>query len=176
MAISLARISLPALLLLLGACAEPGTPGNAPGQFGANKTTGGALVGAGVGGLVGSQFGSGSGSAAMTGLGVLAGALAGSSVGASLDRADLVHAKQAEQDAFENTPSGTTTTWRNPDSGNYGTIIPQAAAQNPAGQYCREFQQTITVGGETQQAFGTACRQPDGSLGHRALAPHAGRG
>ena len=27
---------------------------------------------------------------------------------------------------------------------------------------CREFQQTITVGGRTETAYGTACRQPDG--------------
>jgi surface antigen len=28
---------------------------------------------------------------------------------------------------------------------------------------CREFTQTITVGGQAVQATGTACRQPDGS-------------
>lgn len=28
---------------------------------------------------------------------------------------------------------------------------------------CREFQQTISVSGDTQQAHGSACRQPDGS-------------
>ncbi len=32
-----------------------------------------------------------------------------------------------------------------------------------AGQYCREFQQTIVVGGQQQQGYGRACRQPDGS-------------
>lgn len=31
------------------------------------------------------------------------------------------------------------------------------------GRYCREFQQEITVGGQRQQGFGTACRQPDGA-------------
>ena len=35
--------------------------------------------------------------------------------------------------------------------------------QNQSGQYCREFTQTIQVGGESQQGHGTACRQPDGS-------------
>jgi surface antigen len=162
-AVRFAWSSIAALTALLGACAQPGTSGNAPGQFGANKTTGGALVGGAAGGLVGSQFGSGSGQLAATGLGVLAGALAGSSVGASLDRADLAYAQQAEQSAFEAAPSGTATTWRNPDTGNSGTITPQAAVQDASGQYCREFQQTITVGGQTQQGYGTACRQPSGS-------------
>jgi hypothetical protein len=29
--------------------------------------------------------------------------------------------------------------------------------------YCREFQQSVTIGGVTQQGYGTACLQPDGS-------------
>jgi surface antigen len=29
--------------------------------------------------------------------------------------------------------------------------------------YCREFQQTITVGGRKEQATGQACRQADGT-------------
>ena len=28
---------------------------------------------------------------------------------------------------------------------------------------CREFQRTITIGGKTEKAYGTACRQPDGT-------------
>jgi len=28
---------------------------------------------------------------------------------------------------------------------------------------CREYQQTITVGGRTERAYGTACKQADGS-------------
>jgi surface antigen len=31
------------------------------------------------------------------------------------------------------------------------------------GRYCREYQTVATVGGRRQQAYGTACRQPDGS-------------
>ncbi|HXQ49893.1 MAG TPA: hypothetical protein VN802_02260 [Stellaceae bacterium] len=41
---------------------------------------------------------------------------------------------------------------------------PQAAPQaSAASQTCREFQQTITVGGQPQEAHGTTCQQPDGS-------------
>lgn len=29
--------------------------------------------------------------------------------------------------------------------------------------YCREFTQTVTIGGKMQQGYGTACLQPDGS-------------
>jgi hypothetical protein len=37
---------------------------------------------------------------------------------------------------------------------------PQAA---PAPAACREFQQTVTIGGTPQAAYGTTCQQPDGS-------------
>jgi surface antigen len=70
---------------------------------------------------------------------------------------------QTTQQSLETAPSGTTTSWRNPDSGNYGTITPQPAYQSSGGGYCREFQQTVTVGGRQESAYGTACRQPDGT-------------
>jgi len=36
----------------------------------------------------------------------------------------------------------------------------QAAYQEP---YCREYSETFQIGGRTQQGYGTACLQPDGS-------------
>ena len=72
-------------------------------------------------------------------------------------------ATQAAQKAFENSQSGKPTVWNNPDSGNSGSITPTRTYQLANGTYCREYQQTITVGGEQQQAYGTACRQPDGT-------------
>jgi surface antigen len=150
----------------LGACAQPGYGGYGaagPGEVGLNKTTGGALVGAGLGGLAGSQIGHGTGKLAATGAGVLLGALLGGSVGQSLDRADLNYAHQTTQSTLETAPSGQPVAWHNPDNGHNGTIVARPAYQAPTGQFCREFQQTITVGGQTQEGYGTACRQPDGS-------------
>lgn len=123
----------------------------------------GTLIGAGVGGLAGSQIGGGRGALAATAVGALLGALVGSEAGKSLDRADMAYLNRTQSQALEGTPSGTVSSWRNPDSGNYGTVTPQPAYQTAGGQYCREFQQTVTVGGKTESAFGTACRQPDGS-------------
>jgi surface antigen len=161
-------IAVVALTTALGACAQDGGYGygyNAapPGQIGLNKTTGGALLGAGLGGLAGSQFGGGSGKMAMTALGVLAGGFLGSQVGQSLDRADVDYANRTAQRGFESAPTGQSVAWNNPDSGNSGTLTPTRTYQTQAGQYCREFSQTITVGGRTQEGVGTACRQPDGS-------------
>ena len=143
-----------AIVLVLAACnhAAMGT-----------KQTFGTLGGAALGGLAGSQIGSGKGKLAAVGAGVLLGALLGGEIGKSLDRADRLAMRRTTNSALETRPSGTTTSWRNPDSGNYGTITPQPAFQNTAGQYCREFQQTVTVSGRTQDAYGTACRQPDGT-------------
>ncbi len=144
--------------------APPPAPGYAPpGTIGVNKTTGGALVGAGVGGLIGSKFGHGEGKGVATVLGVIAGGLLGSQVGASLDRADQMALHATTVNALETAPPGQAMPWRNPNSGNYGSVVPQAVYQAPDGQYCREFQQTIVVGGQQEQGFGKACRQPDGS-------------
>lgn len=127
------------------------------------KQSFGGLAGAGLGALAGSQIGKGRGQLAAVGAGALIGAVLGSSLGRSLDRADRNHASQAEYQALEHAPSGSQITWNNPDSGNYGTVTPQATYQAPSGAYCREYQHTIHVGGQPQQGYGTACRQPDGS-------------
>jgi surface antigen len=95
--------------------------------------------------------------------GVLLGGLAGGALGSALDAQDRSIAARNSQNALETVPSGTTTTWRNPDTGNSGTLTPVRTYQDNSGQYCREYQQTISVGGRQEQSYGTACRQPDGS-------------
>lgn len=141
------------LLLLCTACAPAMGP----------KETGGTLIGAGTGALIGSQIGGGRGSLVAVAIGTLAGALIGQEVGRSLDRADLAAMQQNAQYALEYSPTRQATTWRNPDSGNYGSLTPIETYQSSQGQYCREYLQTVVIGGREQQAYGTACRQPDGS-------------
>ena len=133
------------------------------GPNGIAKEEVGAIVGAGLGGLAGSFIGDGGGQLVAVGVGTMLGAIMGGEVGKSLDRADKLALAQAQHDALENGESGSTTAWVNPDSGNSGEIVPQPAYQQADGTYCREFQQTIIVGAEMQAAYGTACRQPDGS-------------
>ena len=127
------------------------------------KEAGGGLIGAGLGGLAGSQIGHGSGKLAATGAGVLLGALLGSSAGKSLDRADKMYAERTTHSTLETARSCQPVAWTNSDNGHSGTVVAQPAYQTTAGQYCREDQQTVQVGGQSQQAYGTACRQPDGS-------------
>ena len=131
-------------------------------EFGPKRTVG-TLGGAALGGLVGSQFGSGTGGIAATAAGVFLGGLLGSEIGRSLDEADKLKAEQAYSRATT-APVGQTIAWNNPETGNYGSVTPTREGTNTStGEYCREFQQTVTVGGEQQDAYGVACRKPDGS-------------
>ena len=127
------------------------------------KQTGGTFIGAGLGGLAGSPIGRGSGRLVAVGLGTLAGALVGAEVGRSLDQADQAYAHQTEQVALETVPTGSSINWSNPDTGHAGTVTPTYTYQASTGAYCREYQHTVYVGGRAENAYGTACRQPDGS-------------
>jgi len=147
----------------LAACTNPN--GAPPGQFGANNTTGGTVIGAGLGGLLGNQFGGGSGKTVATVAGVLIGGLIGNRIGNSMDQADQAAASRATQTALETGQPDQTLPWQNPDNGHAGTVTPGKYTQDASGQYCREFTQTINVGGESQpqQGYGKACRQSDGT-------------
>jgi surface antigen len=127
------------------------------------KARGGTLLGAGTGALIGSQIGHGRGTLVGVALGTLAGAMIGQSIGRSLDRADRLAMRRNAQQALETTRSHQTSTWVNPDTGNSGTFTPVRTYRSEAGRYCREYEQTVTVAGRQQQAYGTACRQPDGT-------------
>jgi len=138
--------------LAVSACQDAGT-----------KQTVGTLLGAAGGAVAGSQIGSGSGQIVATAAGTLLGAWLGSEIGKSLDRADKLAMQQTTQQALESAPSGTSSSWRNPDSGHGGTVTPKPAYTNASNEVCRDFEQTVTIEGETQTAYGTACRQADGS-------------
>lgn len=127
------------------------------------KEGAGTLIGAGSGALLGSQVGGGKGRLVAVAIGTLAGAMIGQDLGRSLDKADQIAMQQNAQYALEHAPTNTSTPWRNPDTGNAGQITPIETYQSSSGQYCREYQQTVWVGGKEQQAYGTACRQPDGT-------------
>lgn len=126
------------------------------------KERGGAVVGGVVGGLAGSTIGSGSGQAVAIGVGAILGTIIGSEVGKSLDRADRAYMHQTTQRTLESSPSGQTSEWVNPDNGHRGSVTPTQTYESNNGP-CREFQQSVTIDGRTERAYGTACRQPDGS-------------
>ncbi len=137
-------------------CANSGFEG-----VGTKQVVGGA-TGAALGGLLGAQFGSGPGQLAATAGGAVLGGLLGSEVGRSMDDVDRMRAQQAQAQATA-VPIGQTIAWNNPNSGASGSVTPLRDGTASGGQYCREFQQTVTISGRTQQTYGTACRQADGS-------------
>lgn len=151
-----------AIAIALAACTQ-GPGGQTETPLGGPKETVGTLLGAGTGAFIGSRIGGGTGNVVATVAGGLLGAFVGSQLGKSLDRADQAYMQQTTQRSLETAPSGQVTSWSNPDSGHSGTVTPSRTYQTSSGQYCREFQQTVMIGGQSQQAYGTACRQPDGS-------------
>lgn len=165
-------ISLGAVALMLGACAQHGyNDGYGSGGYrdpysgrsGVSKQTVGTVAGAIGGGVLGHNIGSGTGQTVATIAGTLLGGMVGSSIGGSLDRADLQYYDRTSQYALESNRSGQASTWRNPDSGHYGTITPMRTYNDPSGDVCREYTQTIYVGGKRQEGYGRACRAPDGT-------------
>jgi surface antigen len=124
------------------------------------KTAIGGLGGAAAGGLMAAALGGGGAGIAA---GVIGGGLLGGFLGNYLDEKDKSRQASATQTALETAPSGKSSTWVNPDSGHQGAVTPTRTYQNASGQYCREYTQTVTIGGQQHQGYGTACRQPDGT-------------
>ena len=135
----------------------------------------GTLLGAVAGGGAGAQVGKGRGKMVATGAGAALGALIGSEVGMSLDRADRLAMQRATQNTLETAPSGTTSTWRNPDSGNGGTVTPNQLYQRNDGAYCREFTQTLFVPAIAQAPHGVLAESPGTAVERLARHPFARR-
>src|SRR5215468_8794944 len=123
------------------------------------KTSIGAFGGAAFGGLIAAA--AGGGGAAIAGA-VIGGALLGGLAGNMLDQRDKRLAAEAQQRALESAPTGSAVPWQNPDTGHQGTVTP-TRTYHSGNSYCREFQNDVVIGGKIEKAYGTACRQPDGS-------------
>jgi len=141
------------LVVSLGACENP--------DYGRKQTAGAVLGGVG-GAVVGSQIGHGTGQLVATAAGTLLGAWLGSEIGKSLDKADQQYATQSAANALERYPDGQAATWQNPNSGHAGETVPTRTYETAQGP-CREYQSSVVIDGRKQTAYGTACRQPDGS-------------
>ena len=145
--------------LSIAACA--GSPdGSGPGP----RENSGTLIGAGSGALLGAAVAGGGTGNRLAGaaVGGLLGGLIGNRIGASMDDEDKRRAYEAQMNALERGQSGAPVTWRNPDSGRYGTIVPGPAYQQ-MDRSCRSFTHTIYLDGRPETVRSTACRNPDGT-------------
>jgi len=141
-------------IMLLSAC-QTGT---------LDRKTIGTVIGAAAGAAAGSNLGKGNGRVVGIALGTLAGAIIGGSIGQSLDELDQLKMQQTTQTALEEKPTGQTSRWSNPDSGNSGTITPTRTVQKAEeDQPCREYESTVTIDGQLETITGMACRQDDGT-------------
>jgi len=143
--------------LTLAACA------GSPDGIGPKEGTG-TLLGAGTGALLGSAIAGGGTGNRLAGaaVGAALGSLIGNRIGAALDDDDRQRAYAAQMDALDRGASGAPVSWKNPDSGRYGTVVPGPAYMEN-GRNCRSFTHTIYIDGRPQTARGTACRNPDGT-------------
>ena len=58
-------------------------------------------------------------------------------------------------------PIGEPIIWN--QNGRWGKVTTVREGQTSDGRPCREFQQEVTISGRLEQAYGTACQQPDGA-------------
>ena len=127
--------------------------------------TAGTIIGGIAGAVVGNQFGKGSGRTAATALGAVIGATVGSNIGRSLDETSRQRADAAAYEALETAEIDEPIIWENPDNADgpargSATVTRQGADRK--GRTCREFQQTVIIGGREEQSYGTACRDDNG--------------
>ena len=81
----------------------------------------------------------------------------------SLDRLSVAQQRRHEtaQISATTAPVGETIHWK--DDTVSGSVRVVREGTSSSGRYCREFQQKITIGGKSEDAYGTACQQPDGA-------------
>jgi surface antigen len=87
---------------------------------------------------------------------------AGAATAATLDPRDRDVAAAAQLRALQFGEPGAPVSWRSPESGHRGTIVPGPAYQSN-GLTCREFSHTVYADGRPQTGRGSACRNPDGT-------------
>ncbi len=72
--------------------------------------------------------------------------------------------QRAHEDALARATTarvGDRITWN--QNGYNGNVVVTREGQTTDGRPCREFQQEVIIGGNREQAYGTACMQPDGA-------------
>lgn len=128
-----------------------------------NETIG-TLAGAALGAWAGSAIDdSGSGGVVAVAAGTMIGGVIGNSIGKTMDKVDRQEYARTQYQTLEYGKSGQANSWYNPDTGNSGTVQAQRAYQDSSGSYCREFTHKVVIAGKTEEAYGTACRQADGT-------------
>ena len=124
-----------------------------------NRDVLGAVLGGAAGAAVGSTVDKHDGRKAAIVGGAIIGVLVGGAIGQYMHSVD----QNCIGQALEYVPDGETIVWNNPNNGGDYQVTPAETYQRADGRYCREYVTEVLIGGRREQAYGTACRQPDGS-------------
>ena len=116
--------------------------------------SGGGLLGLAGGGTPG-------GGTAASRISAMNGGLVGGTIGAGLNAGEKRSALEAEYKALEYTACGQKVAWQG-ISGHSGEVV-AAQPYRVGSQDCRQYTQTVVIGGASTTARGTACRNSDGS-------------
>jgi len=83
---------------------------------------------------------------------------------AQLTPADREMNRKCINKTLSEAPTGKTWNWKNPKTGNSGTVTPTSPPKREAGETCRTFDETVTLkDGRSEKVSGRACKKPDGS-------------
>lgn len=126
---------------------------------GCNRDLIGGVIGGATGGLLGSGVGKGDGRLAATAAGAVIGVLVGGAVGRAMDQVDQACVGQI----LEHAPDRRPIVWSEGAGLPRYEVVPTETYRTGDGAYCREYQTVATIGGRQEQAYGIACRQPDGT-------------
>jgi len=143
-------IGLPLALLLAGCNTM------SPNEFS------GTLIGGTAGAVIGNQFGKGSGNTAATALGAIIGANVGRDIGAALDETSR---RRVDQSTLTALNTGSQIDWENPQNAGgpaSGRTTITRHGTHPDGRACREYVNTVIIGGREEQLYGRACRDANG--------------
>jgi len=124
-----------------------------------NRAVLGGVLGGGAGAALGSTVDKHDGRTAAIVGGAIIGVLVGGAIGQYMDSVD----QNCIGQTLEHVPDGQTIVWQNPNVGGSYQVTPAQTYQRADGRYCREYVTEVLIGGRREQAYGTACRQPDGS-------------
>lgn len=88
----------------------------------------------------------------------------GSGLKAQLTPGDRVMNRKCIDKTLNEAPTGKTWSWKNPETGNGGTVTPTSPRRREDGTVCRTFDETVILkDGRSEKISARACRRPDGS-------------
>lgn len=122
---------------------------------------GGASIGALLGGVAGASASHGNAGATIAG--ALAGGLVGGLIGQKMDERDREERNAALLQTLQTSTNDHPRHWKNPKTGNSGTIKPLSGYTKAANaQTCRDYTETYVRDGKTYTDTARACRDANG--------------